>query len=117
MKMHKSLEKTFLWVLIGLLVGTFFSVASAQPRRPNAGMVPADILRVANVSDAQISSNGQWVVYTVSTVEGNETVSTLWLTHVATNLMGVPTNTQPLTVQRHPTMEWPEEESASASKL
>ncbi|HCX28931.1 MAG TPA: hypothetical protein DHU55_04045 [Blastocatellia bacterium] len=50
--------------------------SSAQSRVP---MAPADILRVVNVSDAQISPNGQWVVYSVSRVEGNETVSSLWL--------------------------------------
>ena len=77
--MCKSLSKTFLFVATALLVATSFVVASAQPRRPNVGMSPADILRVAGVSDAQISPNGQWVVYTVSTVEGNEIVSTLWL--------------------------------------
>jgi Tol biopolymer transport system component len=43
------------------------------------GMRAADILRVANVSDAQISPNGQWVVYTVSSVEEDKSVSTLWL--------------------------------------
>jgi dipeptidyl aminopeptidase/acylaminoacyl peptidase len=49
---------------------------SAQPRQ---GMRPADILRVANVTDAQISPNGQWVVYTVSSTEEDKTVSSLWL--------------------------------------
>ena len=53
----------------------------AQPRRP-ATMSPADILRVANVSEAQVSPNGQWVVYSVSTIEDNETISTLWIARV-----------------------------------
>ena len=43
------------------------------------GMRAADILRVANVTDAQISPNGQWVVYTVSSVEDDKSVSSLWL--------------------------------------
>jgi hypothetical protein len=49
--------------------------ANAQQRQ----MTAADTLRVANISDAQISRNGQWVVYTVFTVEGDETIDTLWL--------------------------------------
>ena len=48
----------------------------AQVRQP---MRAADILRVANVTDAQISPNGQWVVYTVSSVEDDKSVSSLWL--------------------------------------
>ncbi|MEP6819134.1 MAG: S9 family peptidase, partial [bacterium] len=116
MQMHKSLEKTFLCVLIGLLVGTFFSAAPAQPRRP-AGMSPADILHIAGVSDAQISPNGQWVVYTVSTVEGDETINTLWLARVGINLVNVPTTTPPPTGQRRPTMDWPKETYPSAPLL
>lgn len=51
----------------------------AQTRNP---MRPADVLRLDNVSDAQISPNGQWVVYSVSSVEEDKNVSTLWLTRV-----------------------------------
>ena len=43
--------------------------ASAQTRR---GMTPADILRIAAVSDSQISPNGEWIVYAVSVSEGDE---------------------------------------------
>src|SRR5215217_5247405 len=43
-------------------------------------MRPADIVRVASVGDAQISPNGQWVVYTVSSIEEDKNVSTLWIT-------------------------------------
>jgi len=39
----------------------------------------ADIVKVANVTDAQISPNGQWVVYAVSSVDEDKNVSTLWL--------------------------------------
>jgi dipeptidyl aminopeptidase/acylaminoacyl peptidase len=42
-------------------------------------MEPADILRVANVADAQISPDGRSVVYTVSTIQGDATNTTLWL--------------------------------------
>jgi dipeptidyl aminopeptidase/acylaminoacyl peptidase len=40
-------------------------------------------LRIANVGDAQISPNGDSVVYTVSTVEGEATRSTLWLVNTS----------------------------------
>ena len=51
---------------------------------------------------SQISPNGEWVIYTVSTVEGNTTVSTLWLSHV-----GATTST----VQQAATTAWPNERS------
>ena len=107
--MRKSLSKAFLFTASALLVATSFVLASAQPRRPSAGMLPADILRVAAVSDAQISPNGDWVVYAVSTVEGNETISTLWLARVGANLGNVPTTTAQPTGQRRPTTAWPNE--------
>jgi dipeptidyl aminopeptidase/acylaminoacyl peptidase len=80
-------------------------------------MSPADILRVANVSEAQISPNGQWVVYTVSTVAGSENVSALWLARVGVNLANVPTSTPAPSTQRRPTTEWTDERSASAPLL
>jgi dipeptidyl aminopeptidase/acylaminoacyl peptidase len=59
-------------------------------------MVPADILRIANVGDAQISPNGEWIVYTVSTAEGEQTVSTLWLVRASERFANVPpTSRQP----------------------
>jgi len=59
-------------------------------------MAPADILRIANVSDAQISPNGDWIVYTVSTTEADQTVSTLWLVRAGERLSNVPpTSRQP----------------------
>jgi dipeptidyl aminopeptidase/acylaminoacyl peptidase len=64
-------------LLITLTVSLSFpNLVRAQTRRP---MSPADILRVANVSDAQISPNGDWVVYTVSTIEREQALSILWL--------------------------------------
>ena len=42
-----------------LLVISLAATATAQTRH---GMAPADILRVANVGDAQISPSGDWVV-------------------------------------------------------
>jgi dipeptidyl aminopeptidase/acylaminoacyl peptidase len=52
----------------------------AQVRR---GMTPADVLRVVSVGDAQISPDGEWVVYTVSVVEREATSTTLWLARTA----------------------------------
>ena len=52
----------------------------AQPR--GAPMRVADLVKIANVADAQISPNGQWVVYTVSSVDEDKNVSTLWITRV-----------------------------------
>ncbi|MGH9932534.1 MAG: TolB family protein, partial [Pyrinomonadaceae bacterium] len=115
--MCKALTKALPFMVSALLLATSFSVAPAQPRRTMPAMSPPDILRVANVSDAQISPNGQWVVYTVSTVAGNETTSTLWLARVGTNVVNVPTSTSPPTSQRRPTTDWPDQRSASAPLL
>jgi dipeptidyl aminopeptidase/acylaminoacyl peptidase len=63
---------------------------SNSPAQVRRVMTPADTLRVAGVSDAQISPDGEWVVYTVNTIEGNASHSTLWLARVpnaATNRM------------------------------
>ena len=81
-------------LLITLAVSLFFpTLVSAQTRRP---MSPADILRVANVGDAQLSPNGDWVVYTLSTIEGEQSVSTLWLVRAGERLPGnPPTSRQP----------------------
>jgi dipeptidyl aminopeptidase/acylaminoacyl peptidase len=70
-------------------------------------MTPADILRVATVSDAQISPNGAWVVYTVSTVIDDKTLNTLWLTGTPT---AVPYITQPQQPGRRnvPYVDWPD---------
>src|SRR5436305_5977336 len=54
-------------------------VAFIPAARAQRGMMPDDTLKIANVSDAQISPDGEWVVYTVSTVEGNATHTALWL--------------------------------------
>jgi dipeptidyl aminopeptidase/acylaminoacyl peptidase len=81
-------------LLLSVLVASIRPAAvRAQPRRP---MAPADILRVATVSDAQISPNGDWVVYTVSTTEGDQGVSTLWLVRSGERLSAIPpTSRQP----------------------
>src|ERR1051325_1268514 len=67
-----------------ILFVTSFSLA--QPR----ALTSADILRVATVSDAQISPNGEWVVYSVGTIEGDQSVSTLWLVRAGERLSANP---------------------------
>src|SRR4030095_11074689 len=106
--MPKSLPKMFSLIATLLVIAISSSVALAQPRRPTTSMSPADILRVASVGDAQISPNGQSFVYTVSTVEGNETITTLWLARIGPTLVNVPTETVRPTEQGRPTTAWPD---------
>jgi dipeptidyl aminopeptidase/acylaminoacyl peptidase len=87
--------------VVTILLVALTAVTSAQPRRQ---MLPADILRVANVTDAQISPNGQWVVYTVSTVDDDKTVSTLWLVRVDSSY--TPPVGQPPTRRSVPYIDW-----------
>ncbi len=95
------------------VVAVFITAASvltcAQSRGP---MRPADIVRVANVTDAQISPNGQYVVYTVSSVADDKTVSTLWLARLLPELQQVQPTAQPTprppSVRGVPYFEWPE---------
>jgi dipeptidyl aminopeptidase/acylaminoacyl peptidase len=86
-----------------LLLCAFCLLPSAVAQRPPALMSPADILRVANVSDPQISPNGEWVVYSVGTVSGNETVNTPWLVRIFRNAAAVSTSPPSATSQRHST--------------
>src|SRR5258706_8350872 len=84
-----------------LFVAIVSLCASVRPqaRRP---MAPADILRIANVSDAQISPNGEWVVYTVSTTEGDQNISTLWLVRAVERFGGNPIPGRPPERRRNP---------------
>jgi hypothetical protein len=75
-----------------LLLLVFLIPATAQPR---GVMRPADIVRVANVTDAQISPNGQFVVYTVSSVADDKTVSTLWIARLLPEILPVEPTAQP----------------------
>jgi dipeptidyl aminopeptidase/acylaminoacyl peptidase len=63
--------------VFSLCLIVFASVASRGQTRP--GITPADTLRLAGVSDAQISPGGETVVYALSATEGNATRTTLWL--------------------------------------
>jgi dipeptidyl aminopeptidase/acylaminoacyl peptidase len=77
--LNKILKAAFASLLfLSVLSGT----SPAQTRR---AMTPADVLRVANVGDAQISPDGMWVVYTVSTVDGDGTRSTLWIARMSSD--------------------------------
>jgi len=56
-----------------------FALALLSSARAQRGMTPADTLRVATVADAQVSPDGERIVYTVTTIEGNESRTHLWL--------------------------------------
>jgi dipeptidyl aminopeptidase/acylaminoacyl peptidase len=75
-----------------LLISLLPFAGWAQSRRL---MTPADILRVSTISDPQISPNGDWVVYTVSSTESDQTVSTLWLVRGERISAYPPTSRQP----------------------
>ena len=88
------MTKTFAPLLVNLFLLLSVNVAHAQIKRP---MTSADTLRVASVNDAQISPDGRWVVYNVTTTEGDTTRSTLWLARaVATTTLGNERQTEPL---------------------
>lgn len=95
--------------LITLLVITLSAPADlfAQSRR---AMTPADILRVAVVSDAQISPNGEWIVYTVSATESDATRPTLWLARVTPDQDRNPPTSRPAPTTRESDQvrDWPD---------
>jgi dipeptidyl aminopeptidase/acylaminoacyl peptidase len=77
---------------LALCLSFFTCAVHAQPaRRP---VTPADILRIANVADPQISPDGERVVYTVTTVDGSANVTTLWIVRID-NSSDPPTSRQP----------------------
>ena len=79
---------------LALSLALFACVARAQS--PGRLMAPADILRVANVGDPQISPDGERVVYVVTSVDGNASVSRLWITRTGGELTSTPpTSSQP----------------------
>ncbi|HET7112020.1 MAG TPA: hypothetical protein VFI57_00175, partial [Pyrinomonadaceae bacterium] len=69
-------------------------------------------MRVANVTDAQISPNGQYVVYTVSSVAEDKNVSTLWIARLLPEMVPVQPTAQPTprspSPRAVPYLEWPE---------
>lgn len=84
------------------------AAVSAQPRR---GMTPAETLSVASVSDAQISPDGLWIVYTVSTVDADKNLTTLWLARTRSDSsFNIPSNVSP--DRRNVTyVDWPDVQS------
>ena len=78
--------------VVAVFIVTASVVTCAQSR---GSMRPADIVRFANPADAQISPNGQFVVYTVSLIVEDKTVSTLWITRVAPQTAPIQPTAQP----------------------
>ena len=92
-------------LLLGVVI-VLSSITEAQPRRL---MTPADTLRISNVSDAQISPNGQWVIYSVSSVQDDKAVTTLWLARPgADSTFSVQPTAQPTPRRPLPFPEWQE---------
>ena len=104
--------------VVAVFIVTASVVTCAQSRGP---MRPADIVRVANVTDAQISPNGQYVVYTVSSVAEDKTLSTLWIARVLPEVVPVQPTAQPTprppSSRTVPYLEWPEIRTAPRSLL
>jgi dipeptidyl aminopeptidase/acylaminoacyl peptidase len=99
---------------LAALISVLLSVSSvAQQRR---AMTPNDILRVANVTDAQMAPNAQWVIYTVSAVDDDRSVSTLWLARVAPEPFTV-TPMPPPQRRAIPYIDWPEIRSTPRALL
>jgi dipeptidyl aminopeptidase/acylaminoacyl peptidase len=88
------------FLVLALLAITSF----AQPRLP---MRVADIVKVAGVTDAQMSPNGQWVVYAVSSIEDDQNVSTLWLARPTFGAPPIPTP-RPSPRPPFPYADWPD---------
>src|SRR5438874_3175831 len=90
-----QMKSIFAFTLLLLL----FATAPAQARRP---ITPADILRIASFSDAEVSPDGEWVAYTVSSTDGNQTVSTLWLVRPGERFFRIPPSGRPPEQGRNP---------------
>src|SRR5258705_12431937 len=87
-----------------LCISCLLAAVSAQPRRP---MAPADIVRVATVSDAQISPNGQWAVYTLTTSDDDKSVNSLWLARAGSDsLFNVPFGSPTAPRRTEPYPDW-----------
>ncbi|HEY8227668.1 MAG TPA: S9 family peptidase [Pyrinomonadaceae bacterium] len=92
--------------LLIALIPALTNAAFAQPRRL---MTPADTLTLANVSDAQIAPNGQWVVYSITSVQDDKTISTLWLARPGSDsTFAVQPTAQPTPRRPLPFPEWQE---------
>ena len=84
--------KNFSLLVLALCLTLFACTVQAQSSR--RVMAAADILRLANVGDPQISPDGERAVYTVTTVDGNANVTTLWMVRIDSS-SDMPTSRQP----------------------
>ncbi|HKR21072.1 MAG TPA: hypothetical protein VJS17_00705, partial [Pyrinomonadaceae bacterium] len=95
--------------VVAVVIMTATVVVCAQQRRV---MAPADLTRLVNVTDAQVSPNGQMVVYTVSSVTDDNTLSTLWIARLLPDVTPVIPTAQPTprvpTNRVVPYVDWPE---------
>ena len=91
-------------IALTLSLSAVLSVSSVAQQARRA-MAPPDILRIANVSDAQINPNSQWIVYTVSAVNEDRNVSTLMLARTGGDSVMPAPPPQRRTV---PYLDWPE---------
>lgn len=83
-------------ILLTLALSLTLFTFTAHAQSPSRPMTPPDILRIANVGDPQISPDGERVVYTVTSVEGNTSVTRLWITRAGFGFpTGAPTSRQP----------------------
>jgi dipeptidyl aminopeptidase/acylaminoacyl peptidase len=91
---------------------------SAQSRR---SMSPQDILNVATVSEVQFSPNGQWVLYSVATVDGDKNITTLWVARPGQEprpaTESAPTENPSQSRRNPPYVDWPEIRSNSTQLL
>jgi dipeptidyl aminopeptidase/acylaminoacyl peptidase len=90
--MRLDVMKKYSLVAAALCLTLFACAVHAQSNR--RVMAAADILRIANVGDPQISPDGERVAYTVTTVDGNTNVTTLWIVRID-NSSDPPTSRQP----------------------
>ena len=102
--------------VVAVLIVTASVVTCAQPR---GVMRPADIVKVANVTDPQISPNGQYVVYTVSSIADDKTVSTLWIARLLPEIVPVEPTAQPTpsSTRPGPYLDWSEIRTAPRTLL
>ena len=95
--LHTMNKKHF---LAAALLGSL--LCAAVPAQSRRSMAPADILRIPTVGDAQISPSGDWIVYTVTTVDADQNASTLWLVRASERLGVIPLPGRPPEVRRTP---------------
>jgi dipeptidyl aminopeptidase/acylaminoacyl peptidase len=63
---------------LAIIVAVVINAASAQPKRP---LNPSDFMRYVDVSDPQVSPDGKWCTYTVTTVDTSKDESNkdIWM--------------------------------------